>query len=432
MFRTGVLALLLALAASPASAQLGEQGEQGEHCDNDADDDGDGLADCGDPDCTGHPSCPPGGGATENTPRACQNGADDDADGRVDCDDEGCSQLIFCVGRDRPREDTRAECTNGTDDDADGEIDCDDVDCEEACALSAPVDGQPGTRGIYQPRVVERGPEVRFVEHHDPRRYPVAHVLQPMTYLSGMLVPSAGFSARRINPYLEEHLSQLGVGATYGIFDFWQITALLPVLRLSPSFDLENPAISTTVRVFSHEVIEVGVMGNVAIPIGTAEAPGPFEPLPNAHLLGRSRYSTVAQLDLSLLVRLHLGEVARVDLVVPATTLVFGSDSTGGLAVRGDLGFEWRLAFQPTRMLYLGAWGNVFVPGPSLDAPKVGLGIFAGVTIPSGPRGPIADLGLRFGWPVLWESRPAFGVDEVDPAFWQLTFDARIYTYLLP
>jgi hypothetical protein len=271
-----------------------------------------------------------------------------------------------------------------------------------------------------------------FVEHHDPRRYPLAHVLSPMTYLSGMLVPSAGFSVRRINPYLEDHLSQLGVGVTYGIFDFWQITALLPVLRLSPSFDFENPAISSTLRLFAHEVVEVGVMGNVAIPIGTAEDVGTFEPLPNAHLLGRSRYSTVAQLDLSLLVRLHLAEIARVDLVVPATTLVLGSDSTGAVSARGDLGFEWRLAFQPTQMVYVGAWGNVFVPGPKLDAPKVGLGLYAGVTIPSGPRGPVADLGFRFGWPVFWDSRPEYGAEEVAAQFWQLTFDARIYTYLLP
>ena len=179
--------LLFFLLPSVARAQLAE------NCDNDADDDGDSFADCGDPDCVGHPSCPPGGGV-ENTPRLCQNGVDDDGDGTVDCDDASCRQLIFCVGH-RPSESTPARCQNGEDDDGDGRVDCADSGCAhlEVCAnQERPSEERlPGTQGIYRPRTEpERTPPTRFLDVDDPRRYPQRHVRQPLTYLSGMLVPT--------------------------------------------------------------------------------------------------------------------------------------------------------------------------------------------------------------------------------------------------
>jgi hypothetical protein len=53
-----------------------------ELCYNGIDDDGDGLFDCADPDCTLWPSCQPG--------ELCANGADDDGDGLIDCADPNC------------------------------------------------------------------------------------------------------------------------------------------------------------------------------------------------------------------------------------------------------------------------------------------------------------------------------------------------------
>jgi alpha-tubulin suppressor-like RCC1 family protein len=76
-------------------------------CTNGVDDDGDGLADCLDPEC---PPCP---GET-----SCTNGVDDEGDGLVDCLDPEC-----------PRCPAEASCTNGLDDDGDGLVDCRDSEC---------------------------------------------------------------------------------------------------------------------------------------------------------------------------------------------------------------------------------------------------------------------------------------------------------------
>ncbi len=87
-----------------------------ELCDNRVDDDGDGLADCADPDCAGQPGCGP---ATEQ----CTNWRDDDSDGLVDCADPDCYQHVGCSVADVEI------CANGMDDDGDMLLDCDDPDC---------------------------------------------------------------------------------------------------------------------------------------------------------------------------------------------------------------------------------------------------------------------------------------------------------------
>jgi hypothetical protein len=56
-----------------------------------ADDDGDGLIDCDDPDCAADASC-----ATGET--ACVDGRDDDGDGLTDCDDPDCAADASCTG----------------------------------------------------------------------------------------------------------------------------------------------------------------------------------------------------------------------------------------------------------------------------------------------------------------------------------------------
>ena len=104
--------------------------EAGEICANYEDDDGDGLADCADPDCQGDPSCFE---PLEN----CNNSTDDDGDGLVDCDDPDCQHTSFC----RKPED----CSNNLDDDDDGLTDCDDPDCSQqprcgACPADTDLD----------------------------------------------------------------------------------------------------------------------------------------------------------------------------------------------------------------------------------------------------------------------------------------------------
>jgi len=104
--------------------------EAGEICGNYEDDDGDGLADCADPDCQGDPSCFE---PLEN----CNNSTDDDDDGLTDCADPDCQHTSFC----RKQED----CANQQDDDEDGLTDCDDPDCSHLPRCGAcPVDADLG------------------------------------------------------------------------------------------------------------------------------------------------------------------------------------------------------------------------------------------------------------------------------------------------
>ncbi len=105
-----------------------------EDCDNDADDDGDGDADCADADCADAPAC--GTPSDED----CDNEVDDDGDGDVDCDDSDCAGQPGCnAGRE-------LLCENGDDDDGDGRTDCNDTDCYEDPACGAQTEANCGNR----------------------------------------------------------------------------------------------------------------------------------------------------------------------------------------------------------------------------------------------------------------------------------------------
>jgi hypothetical protein len=96
------------------------QGAPTEICNNGQDDDGDGLVDCNDPQCTDDPACP------EN----CTNDVDDDADGQVDCMDSECTTNPVCQ--------PETACNDGMDNDMDGAIDCADSDCAGTPACPPP------------------------------------------------------------------------------------------------------------------------------------------------------------------------------------------------------------------------------------------------------------------------------------------------------
>ena len=66
-------------------------------CDDDVDNDNDGLMDCSDDDCVDDPACEAGDeyGAPD-TEDDCTDGEDDDGDGLTDCDDEDCVDDPAC------------------------------------------------------------------------------------------------------------------------------------------------------------------------------------------------------------------------------------------------------------------------------------------------------------------------------------------------
>jgi hypothetical protein len=101
-------------------------------CANKEDDDGDGLIDCGDPDCGVFGMCAdtatPKPVSGENTAELCRDKADNDANGLIDCADaNGCGSFQFCQP---PVENNPALCLDQADNDLDGFIDCKDSDCK--------------------------------------------------------------------------------------------------------------------------------------------------------------------------------------------------------------------------------------------------------------------------------------------------------------
>ncbi len=135
-------------------------------CTNGVDDDGDGLADCGDSDCALDPSCAPDGNP-ENTNARCSDWVDNDSDGHIDCDDHDCQggtitacagswsgaleptsaetsgaseslpslgegeTTVDLIGRDGDVDGERNDmlCSDGVDNDGDGRTDCADFGC---------------------------------------------------------------------------------------------------------------------------------------------------------------------------------------------------------------------------------------------------------------------------------------------------------------
>lgn len=97
-----------------------------EQCANDADDDGDGLVDCEDPDCYLAASCQPSSscGSTPSDPHAgC---ADPSCGGRVCAGTDYVCVADQCRCRDGALE---KNCSDQLDDDCDDAVDCDDADC---------------------------------------------------------------------------------------------------------------------------------------------------------------------------------------------------------------------------------------------------------------------------------------------------------------
>jgi hypothetical protein len=99
----------------------------GEVCDNDSDDNANGLIDCEDSQCWPDPVCA----------EVCDNDLDDDFDGLIDCADS-----LACVADAACRE---AICDDGLDDDGDGRTDCLDWDCagSTGCAAGTGTIGEP-------------------------------------------------------------------------------------------------------------------------------------------------------------------------------------------------------------------------------------------------------------------------------------------------
>ncbi|GAB4199505.1 MAG: hypothetical protein OHK0013_09710 [Sandaracinaceae bacterium] len=107
-------------------------------CVNAFDEDCDGLFDCADPDCAGRPECGMGCVPTALFEWSCFDGVDNDCNGLFDCGDPACTldpSCGMCVAF------TEVNCTDGRDDDCDFAPDCMDFDCagRPECGGCVPV-----------------------------------------------------------------------------------------------------------------------------------------------------------------------------------------------------------------------------------------------------------------------------------------------------
>lgn len=116
-----------------------------EICDNELDDDENGLVDCDDPACEGVEVCWTGDPDCFPRPELCDDMIDNDGDGQTDCADLCCA--AYCFNRDCPMceygvpfepPDHETSCVDGLDEDCDGQADCCDPDCvdDPSCADS--------------------------------------------------------------------------------------------------------------------------------------------------------------------------------------------------------------------------------------------------------------------------------------------------------
>ena len=105
-----------------------------ENCLTLGDEDGDGLADCLDTDCNGSPGYDAFGnlGLCQYAAElSCNDSMDNDGDLLIDCNDPNCAADSNCLSTT-----TETNCVNGVDDDGDGDTDCDDSDCASLQTVS--------------------------------------------------------------------------------------------------------------------------------------------------------------------------------------------------------------------------------------------------------------------------------------------------------
>ena len=136
--RIGPLIALVSLAAlvgcssaEPTSPPMGyEMGDQ--DCEDQIDNDQDGMTDCQDPDCLvssvhcGERVPLVSYLEPEGSPGTCDDQVDNDDNGQFDCGDAACQLMLesCCLG-----EVTDASCSDGVDNDGNGYTDCEDRGC---------------------------------------------------------------------------------------------------------------------------------------------------------------------------------------------------------------------------------------------------------------------------------------------------------------
>ncbi|MFZ2803743.1 MAG: hypothetical protein WA001_00820 [Patescibacteria group bacterium] len=108
------------------------------NCADGIDNDGSGIKDCQEAACSTDPHCLPEIPANGN----CADGFDNDGDNLIDCADPGCTGYPACVLSGEaacPLGSANACCSDGTDNDGTGGIDCADTNCQNQAPICTPA-----------------------------------------------------------------------------------------------------------------------------------------------------------------------------------------------------------------------------------------------------------------------------------------------------
>jgi hypothetical protein len=299
--------------------------------------------------------------------------------------------------------------------------------------------GDIETRGDLvpgDPMWVQHGPPAAEVPErllNEQPVQPVALSQRPLTLPRGTLRPDVGFGLQRFVILSPFYVISMTAGGGFGVTDDLEVGGTLVPVYIDPEGDAGDRAFFGNVTLQGMYRLmrgDVEVAARLDVQVPTASGAG----------------SRDAGLALGLPVLLRAGRHVRIDTGVQLS-LLFRSDTRFGSRVTSSLGALWEMHERPlpTRGItgiplivnvmagdhaYVGLRTGVGIllldePGLSTVMP---LGFHAGGTVPS-PRGPLVDLTARFEWPFFASN--AFVGDAITTSWWQVTFAASFYLYLL-
>ena len=255
---------------------------------------------------------------------------------------------------------------------------------------------------------------------------PVPYVKRPLTLPAMTLAPELGFAGTHLSfGGFGGDVFGMDFGLAFGILDDLQIEAKpLNVQFGDPDFDYGAFRVAALYRFLNTEVVEMGAELRFYLDNGANFILNPGMP-----------------------VRIHGGDIVRVDtginfgLVVANNRSTFGNDVTFGIhdldqgpfpaigpwmaGLSPQAGVPVDVAFQIVDFFWagLGTGFGLLSFEDAGDTIFVPLGLEAGGTIP-GDRGPMADIGAGFQFPLFVQSG---GGDAIVTEIWQFGIDAKVY-----
>ncbi len=233
-------------------------------------------------------------------------------------------------------------------------------------------------------------------------RLPVAYASRPLTLPRLVLDPGAGFELSRVTTTI----TNLSVGAAFGVTDDLQVSALALPLQLTPRLRYgqggqPGPRIGADLRYASQ-----GTEGALHLDATILSLPATTGVILRPGLAWRFHPGTTGRIDLGAYLPATIGQTATVGLDVPFSfTIDLGRTFHAGLST----GFSFATWQAPV---------DITIP----------FGLLAGITV-VGKDGPVLDVDPFWRWPVLLQMQPTSPGRDPGAEF-ELGLNARVYLYL--